>query len=214
MSRTVGSYSVVIVLLGIVLGITARNLPGRERGRARAHLMAINEAAGFVLGRAVAEALPGGGEVVLLYTPHNTEDGQAVQDAQVTGLKAALDPGRFRCTLARSRSGPSVGDAQTDEEWLAADIEARRVATSHAQTAALVILTGQPEREVVRLQRDRPLVYVLNAVDNPSLRALLAEGRVRGAVVYAPDFDPTAQPESGMAVDEVFALRFRYLAGP
>ncbi len=188
--------------------------PARERMRERAQRASINEAAGAIVGRALMSEIAPDREIVVLFEPAATQAAQAALDAQIAGILRALGPAANRLIRERLRSVPMSGDAMTDEEWEQTDSSASRILMSHPKAGAVVLMTGTPEVDAQSLPRHAPPVYVLNTVDNSALRSLLSRGRIRGAVVYAPDFDPNARPGKGMSVDEVFALRFRYLSAP
>lgn len=185
-----GLWVLAVLVLGTVLYL--QRAPHRQAEQYRQKELRVQEAIGYRVGRAVAEAFPQGGEVlVLLDDWSDVPPRQGRNAARWNGLRRALSTANLRAVLV---AHAPASDAEADEmrlEWPQRGVPAARLRVWCAERPSAVAVASFVAVDAAALAAGNhglPALFCAVVPEGADWRRWLQRGEVRGVVLTRPDF--------------------------
>ncbi|MCF7838117.1 MAG: hypothetical protein K9N49_05760 [Candidatus Marinimicrobia bacterium] len=161
---------------------------------------------GYKLGQAVANAVPEGGDVLVVYfQAAQSKAWQRLVEAQLEGLKQELKAPKYK--VIEAPIVPSEDEFEMDMGMIGAERFEGLLAQAPAAKAVVMFdcmfspAPGQPAKKL-------PPLFLSGSPMIEMVDEFMARGLVAAAVTYRMDADWNAKPTRGMSLDEVFDLRY------
>lgn len=193
----------VLALLAFAVMIHFWTGHARERRAQRQAEWTFHSAIGYVIGDAIRERHPGGGDLLAIVP--RPMDGRS--EAKLEGLKEGLG-NAFNIVQQQFRLYTDEGQYLGEGFWMRAE-DYNPFFEQHADAVAAVTLIGLPHpMEAQRLMANRPPLYGLDVLESPEVEELLFSGVVEALAVRDRNKDWLASPRRRMSAQEVFAMRY------
>lgn len=208
-------YGLVAVIIVLSIGRLFRtSRPAARIQTAIAIQESFEQASAYMLGRTVAEDLPGGSTVLLVHGASN----QPMLQARADGMVKAFREGFGRSDVTIHLDTPVFEVDEEEEEMFMEEIflsgaELQRMLQEAGDVDGVVSLIGPPFYRRPPPPGALPPIYVMGGGGDPEgdIEVALERGLIRAGVSFRddPDVDWAAMPRRGMSREDVFNLRFR-----
>lgn len=196
-----GMTVVVLVLLGIRWYGGCRD---EDVSHAATAGRRFQTAAGYMLGRHVADTVPGGGTILVL----QIDPSSAISRAQVGGISQGAG-GAFQVTTDAMGLPDSDDAMMMDGATLSTEQLAEFIA-GNPDADAVITCIGLPfSRRGIEFPDPMPPFFSLEVPDPDVAAQLMHEGILHGFLVYRHDVDWSATAGRRMEMDEIFDMRFK-----
>jgi hypothetical protein len=200
------SKVVMAALAGLILLLQAIQWIGGYGGGGRRgpEPTPFEEAAAWKIGRAVADRVRRGGEVVLL---QDASDSRANR-ARVSGLERALEGTEWSVAPTEMTVREEEDMGMAGDLWLSIPF-VRRVLDENPKAVAVISAMGIPSNARQVLSRDDPPWFLLDVPDLSVVGRELKEGLFAACVLPAPGADWSVESDPSMTLEERFEMRYR-----
>ena len=199
--------ALAILLLYAGAAVWRQTVGGRDREMRMAY-RSVDRSAGYRLGQAIAEDIPSGSMIPVLYTEGFSHTGNDKPEAFINGLRRGADRKRYRfepVEMEREMGEEAMYVNPTLDEAVIA-----RVLQEYPEAAALISLIGRPALDLADMDTVPPL-YLFGNFHPDDLSLWLEAGIARAGVIHRSQALPPNAVERGMSLEDIFDLRYQLL---
>ncbi len=192
----------------VVAGVLAFALSGCGPKQAKV-VKGIYEAEGFVLGRAVVDAVSEGGQVlVLMGSDDDSEPMAKINAAHLRGMGDAFKETSFTADRPEDVATDSFSPMLPTYLEIIPDDMLDKCLAQYPDAAAIVSFVGVPSTAWGKVHRNPIPIFVGSGGDESIAVQLLKFNRIQAYVKSRPGANATEAPKRGLSVQEVFDRQY------